>query len=441
MTILVRYGEIALKGPRVRASMENVLIRNLKAVLPATATFRKEPGRIFIENVDDLTPVTKTFGVVSASIVQKISNEYATIEQTVLASAKELKGTFAVRSRRMKSYPLTSQELDKQLGAAVVKNTNLTVNLSKPDTTIHIEVRDKNAYVFTNIAPGVGGLPAGTQGKVLMLFSGGFDSPVAAWRLAKRGCELTFLFYNPIGPALTEDVVAVYRELITKWHFPNTKLLMVDGQDITKHIEKTVPDRLKQVVFKRALYRIAEAVANQEHCVAIGTGESLGQVSTQTMTNLAVIEEAITLPVHRPLLAFDKTEIIHAAREIGTHDASEKVKEFCNITQQHATDKATLEEVRVVEPAFSFDTIQTMPLSATLPAQDYRPKSLTGMEIIPIAAAKYDLAPYLKKGKQYCIVCPIGVESKHVAARWRTLGFDVYACSQKEYEKLKAPSQ
>ena len=338
--VIVRVGEIWTKSEVTRRWMMGLLKRQVERISGKRA--RVGRGRIYVDGGEELAKrLSRVFGVTSTSPAISTERELGLIKRAVEELSSGLKGTFAVRVQRSyKGFPLTSPELAKILGAHVVK-MGLKVDLDNPDHLIEVEISDK-AYVFTSRFEGPGGLPYGSQGKGLVLFSGGIDSPVASWMMAKRGLSLEFLFLSPGFPDVEESVREVHEYLKREWYLEG-ELHIVRAQDLFLNLPK-VREGYRQVVFKRALYRVASRLAEMVGAEALVTGESLGQVSSQTLRNLRVIEGASSLPVLRPLVGMDKEEITRLARKIGTYDLSIRVREICSM-ERHSNASTRLEDV------------------------------------------------------------------------------------------------
>lgn len=238
--------------------------------------------------------------------------------------------SYAVRARRTGRHPFSSGDVQRDLGAAL--NPGARVDLDRPEIEVEVEIRDQYAYFFSNRVPGLGGLPLGVEGRAVCLLSGGFDSAVAAWLLLKRGVEIDYVFCNLAGEAYERSVVQVAKVLTEDWSYgTRPRLHVIDFAPVLDDLRATVQTKFWQLVLKRLMYRAASAVASETSALAIVTGESIGQVSSQTLANLAAIESAVDLPVFRPLVGFDKGDIVDLTRKIGTYDLSARVKEYCAI--------------------------------------------------------------------------------------------------------------
>jgi len=345
--IIVRYGEIGLKSQQTRRVMERRLVENLKKALDGKVV-RRGHGRIFVESdsMEDARRIARVFGVVSTSIAVKTSSAMEELLKTgVEFAVKRLdRGkTFAVRARRKGSHPYKSTDVAVRLGAAIAQATGAKVDLENPDVTIHVEVRDRDAYIFDEVIAGVGGLPLGTQGRAIALVSGGIDSPVAAWMMMRRGVEVTPLFMDcrPLVDDRTIERAKKTIEVLSSWANAPLKTYVVPYGDALMSFLKYGDHRLGCVLCKRMMLRIASQVAMDTGARALVTGENLGQVASQTLDNIAAIEQGIEVPVLRPLIAMDKNEIVELAREIGTYEASIAPANCCLGPPLHPETRAT----------------------------------------------------------------------------------------------------
>jgi thiamine biosynthesis protein ThiI len=371
-TIIVRYGELALKSERVRRRFERCLIKNMKLALKGIDhKITSERGRIFV-TTGKVDPAVKRLihvpGIVSVSPAVKVSSKMGSITSAAVKAAKKTlapKKTFAIRTRRVGEHKFSSQDVNVAIGSAVLKAVpGASVDLSAPNQEISIEIRDKNAYVFTDTLTGVGGLPVGSQGNVVALLSGGIDSPVAAYLMMKRGCIVSLLYFDnrPYTDDKTrERAIAVGKKLAD--FGPNTELRIVQfGRVLRAFIAKS-PPKLTCVLCKRTMLKIGEKIANQVKAEALVTGESLGQVASQTLTNLRAIDEAVELPVMRPLIGMDKVEIERIARQIGTFEISTRQVGSCSAVPRYPETYARLEEVIKVEKRLKVSTLIKSALS------------------------------------------------------------------------------
>ena len=356
--VLLRLsGEIATKSRRTRSRFQDRLARNLRDALDAAgveASVEQQWSRIFVEaegpEVLDVLP--HVFGLSSFS---EIEVETAAELDRIVEAGRErfhdrVRGrTFAVRARRSGEHDFRSIDVQRELGSAL--NPGAEVDLDDPEVEVRVEVRDDSAYLFSERRAGAGGLPAGVQGRALGLFSGGFDSAVAAWMVQRRGAEVDYLFCNLGGAAYRRMVTEVAKVLADRWSFGlRPRLHVIDFVPVVERMEEAVAGPYLQVVLKRTMYRAAARVGEEVDASAIVTGEAIGQVSSQTLANLRAIEEAAGgVPVLRPLVGFDKEEIVARARSIGTFELSARVREYCALSGGHPVTEGSVERAREEE--------------------------------------------------------------------------------------------
>jgi thiamine biosynthesis protein ThiI len=359
-SILVRYGEIGIKSDRVRSRYERTLINNIEKALKFCEidyeTVIRDFGRIFVRTHENAaaSTIARIFGVVSASPVQTSAATLDALKKaaTRIASPLLTPGkTFGVRARRTGIHNYSSRDVGVIVGSAIEKATGASVRLTKPDVQLFIEVRDECAYLYTDVFGGVGGLPLGTQGKVIALVSGGIDSPVAAWLMMKRGCSIVPLFFDCehyVGDFGHERALNVIKALAVWAGRPLNVAVVHHGANLDQF--RKLSPRTTCVLCKRAMYRIASSIAKEEKAHGIVTGESIGQVASQTTQNLLAIDQASDVPVYRPLIGLDKTESIKLARRIGTYRLStEGDPAACRAAHRHPTTNADLDEVNSLE--------------------------------------------------------------------------------------------
>lgn len=357
-TILVRYGELALKSERVRRRFEQRLVENIKAALKGIDhELKGERGRIFVETPSAAAAIERLVrvpGVVSVSPAVKTRATLEEVTSTAVDVAKRVLKpgmSFAVRTRRAGEHEFRSGDVNAAVGSAILKAIpGVRVDLSAPDEEISIEVREKSAYVFTEVLQGPGGLPLGTQGTVVALLSGGIDSPVAAWLMMKRGCRviLVHLDARPYSDAGARAMAAA--RALSDWAAGGgMAMYVVPYGEVLRAIVEQAPRRLTCLLCKRGMYRIAGMVAAQEGALGIVTGEVLGQVASQTLANLRVLDAAIDLPVFRPLLGLDKVEVERIARRLGTYEVSAKQAMPCAAAPKRPETRADLGRVLEAE--------------------------------------------------------------------------------------------
>lgn len=336
--VLVRYGELSLKGGN-RPAFEEALARNVQAACGSIAKVRVERrrGRLMVfsdRRVDDVAHrIQDVFGISSISPAWGTDSELeaigllaqAVMDDALLEHAGPGTISFRVRSRRQdKRFPLPSPEIDRAIGERLdLDPQRLRVDLKNPDIELGIEVRAERTYVYARRLKGLGGLPVGTLGRGVCLLSGGIDSPVAAWMAMKRGLRVSFVTFHSypyIGESSKKKVVDLVRVLAR--YQPRNRLHVVPFTKIQEAIRDHAPPRYRTVLYRRMMQRIASRIAAREDAGALITGESLGQVASQTLENMTCIEDAAAHPVLRPLVAHDKQETIDIAQAIGTYDVS-----------------------------------------------------------------------------------------------------------------------
>ena len=339
---VVHYSEVALKGKN-RPEFVRVLRRNIARSLSGLAPeVELREGRFVVNAAGTTQEVTarlrRTFGIAWFSEVTPVGLDFGTIRRAVLDAARTSSGrTFKVEPRRSdKGYPLTSRDLAVRLGAAVQEETGMKVDLTNPEVVIRVDVTKSNAFVYSNKTPGPGGLPVGTAGRVLHLFSGGIDSPVAAWLLMKRGCVPVYLhFYLAPTPRNALDSKVTKQVKVLSSYGGKSTLILIPFAEYQLATAEG-PGDLEPSLFRRFMRMTAEALAPALGAVAVSTGDSLSQAASQTLWNLASFDHGSSLPILRPLLAYDKDEIIGMARRISTYDLSlEEYKDCCAIITRH----------------------------------------------------------------------------------------------------------
>lgn len=355
--LLVRMGEIFLKGDN-RPQFINALARRVRyAIWPLHGRLELAQGRMYVKGVQDMDlcvdKVTKVFGVHSVSPALEVEKDLAAIERAAIEMTKDLSGSFKVSARRAdKRFPMDSMQINAHLGGVVLDNNpNLHVDVHKPDHVLSVEIREL-AYLHVAKIAAVGGMPVGTSGKALLLLSGGIDSPVAGFMLAKRGVELSAIHYHsfPFTSEQAKRKVVELAHILSQYTGP-IHLYVVPFTKIQQELYDKCPDNQLTILMRRFMMRIANRVALEKGCGALITGESLGQVASQTMEGLQCSSDVCTLPVFRPLIGFDKTEIMDRAQQIGTYDTSILPYEDCCtiFTPKHPTTKPKVERLRESE--------------------------------------------------------------------------------------------
>lgn len=339
-TILIRYGEIFLKGNN-RGYFESALAKNIRTALENFKfKFVRAQNRFLLEDYDEayetdiIDKLTKIFGIHSVSVAVKVKSTEEELEKAAVLMMKDKSGTFRVTVNRAdKKIQKSSMELAARLGGAVLEsNPNLTVNLHVFDTDLYVDIRENGlSYLFTDKIMGAGGMPVGTAGAGMVLLSGGIDSPVAAYMMAKRGLKLHAIHFHsaPYTSEMAKQKVVDLAGIVKNYSGPIV-LHVIPFTDVQLKIHEKCPAELMITIMRRFMMRIAERVAKANSCGALITGESLGQVASQTMESITVTNGVIEdLPVFRPLIGMDKTEIMDIARNIDTYDTSILPYEDC----------------------------------------------------------------------------------------------------------------
>jgi thiamine biosynthesis protein ThiI len=337
--LVVHYAEVSLKQGN-RPLFLRHLARNIERATAdvGPTRLRQLSGRIVLDLEAHPAPgvvrdrVARVCGVSSVALGFRVGSTPEGMREAVarLVDGRQFP-SFRISARRaFKTYPKTSVELNRELGAFVLERVSTRVDLRDPAFTIHVEVLPAETFVYADRVPGPGGLPVGASGTVAALLSGGIDSPVAAWRMMKRGCRVIFVHFHsvPYLPATSQTKARALVERLTEWQYAS-RLLLVPFGEIQREVVLSVAPPARVVVYRRLMVRIAEALARREGAGALVTGESLGQVASQTLPNLARIDEVAGLPVLRPLIGMDKLEITAEARRLGTLEISIEPDQDC----------------------------------------------------------------------------------------------------------------
>jgi tRNA uracil 4-sulfurtransferase len=353
---LVRYSEIFLKSDPVRRRWENVLIANIREMMPGIHV-RNERGRIWLDG--DVKPdlLKNIFGIVSFSEVEHIGLDEieSSLPDYCRRHGIETARTFAIKIKRVGKHDFSSNDKAIEYGDLIRKAfPHLKVNLAMPDMEIHVEIRANEAYLYDNVIKAVGGLPLGVEGTLVALVSGGIDSPVATWMMMKRGCRIVPL-YIALDTFLDETTLARAErvmDVLARYH-PGIRLTVIHDSYLAaakKELESRHLEKYTCIFCKRRMYRIATSYAQQVGAKGIVTGESIGQVASQTLDNLAVLTDAAAdVPIYRPLIGFDKEETMKIAREIGTFPESISKASGCKAVPPGPSTKAKLETIREIE--------------------------------------------------------------------------------------------
>lgn len=463
---LVRLAsELTLKAPRTRSQFTRRLLGNMRDAFVsngAQAEIRSAWGRIYVRTESDtaIPVLSRIFGLSSYSPIDAVvpAQVAAIVDRGAEVFADLVRGKrFAVRVHRTGKHDFTSKQLEIALGSRLY-DLAAGVDLTNPEAIAYVEVRDEKAYLFASRERGGGGLPVGVEGKALALISGGFDSAVAAWLMLKRGVALDYLFCNLGGDAYERAVVQVTKAIADDWSYgTQPKLYVVDFDEPLRELRAQTRHNYWQLILKRLMYRAASQVGHMIGAEAIITGEAIGQVSSQTLTNLGAIDSAATLPVFRPLLGFDKEEIIERARHIGTAALSEQVKEYCAISPGHPATAARAS--RVIAEEEKMDAAILDRAVAALKKHDVRQLSPTDLvapyifasEVLPDAVLidcrneqqfnawhaphalhkeEWELARDFKRldrNRKYLLYCAHGIQSASLAEKMQRSGYEAYS--------------
>ena len=363
-SFLIKYAEIGVKGKN-RYLFEDALVSNIAKSLKKSAEgdFRvhKEDGRIYVDALGSydydevIYALTHVFGIVGVCPMIQVEDEgFDDLKAKVVAYMDEMYPdkniTFKVNARRArKNYPLDSMAINCDLGEAILDAfPEIRVDVRNPKVMLNVEIR-KHINIYSEIIPGPGGMPVGTAGKAMLLLSGGIDSPVAGYMIAKRGVELEAVYFHtpPYTSERAKQKVVDLAEKVAAYS-GNIKLNVVNFTDIQMYIYEQCPHEQLTIIMKRVMYKIAEKLAKQNGALGLVTGESIGQVSSQTMQSLMVIDENTDMPVYRPVIAFDKQEIVDISLKIDTYDISTQPYEDCCTTfvAKHPVTKPNLNVIK-----------------------------------------------------------------------------------------------
>jgi thiamine biosynthesis protein ThiI len=475
LALLRLGGEIGTKARVTRRRFRQRLIHNLRDALhssgiPAQIEVSHDrlyahlpeppPGQAEAPPHDH--PLLRVFGIQSVSFAQRHpAPDLASVVRTGEALFRDRVAgrRFAVRARRVgdrAAIRVDPRAVERELGTALLP-VSAGVDLSHPEATVHIELSEGSAAYFPERLPGPGGLPLGVEGRAVALVSGGFDSAVAAWQMQRRGVALDYVFCNLGGVTHLAGVARVAAVLARHWSYGSRPLLhALDFAPISEAIRKHAKARYWQVILKRLMLRAAEAVARRHRALAIVTGDAVGQVSSQTLTNLAVVSRATHLPILRPLVGSNKDEIIATATRIGTFELSKVVGEYCALTPSRPATRAALATVEAEEALLPAGLVEAAVLASNaLDLRDLDPRELDApglaVERVPAGAVLIDLRPLAQyraehhpdalhldfehavraypsfdRARTYVLSCEFGLLSAHLAERMRSDGFDAY---------------
>ena len=382
-SVVVHYQEIALKGNN-RPWFIARLARNLREATSdlGVREVRVLMGRIEVLLEDDADWITvrdriaHVFGVANFAQAGRAPLDVDAIARAILADLGDRTArTFRVSARRAdKRFPLTSPEIEREVGGRIKEVKGWQVDLDDPGFTIHVEALTNDAFYYFGKERGAGGMPVGVSGRVLCLLSGGIDSPVAAWRLMRRGCRVLLVHFHsyPILSRASQEKVRELARLLARFQF-HSRLFLVPFGEIQQQITLSVAPPLRVVIYRRLMMRIAERIAQQNRAQALVTGEVVGQVASQTLENLASINRVVTMPVLRPLIGLDKDEITAEAQRLGTYPISIIPDQDCCtlFTPRHPATKARTVDVERAEATLPVDEIVGRAVAAAA-VEDFR---------------------------------------------------------------------
>jgi tRNA uracil 4-sulfurtransferase len=463
---LVRFGgELFIKSRRTRSAFLARLRGNIQdALANAESPASLELGwdRLYVRSAGPGAPpaLGRVFGISSFSPIDEVVP--AALDDIVESGARlfteRVRGkTFAVRARRAGRHPFSSHDVQIRLGSRLF-DASSGVDLDAPEVEVHVEVREDLAYLYSERVPGVGGLPLGVEGRAVTLLSGGYDSAVAAWLMLKRGVAQEYVFCNLGGDAYERAVVQVGKLLADDWSYgTRPRLHVVDFAEPLRALREGSRERYWQVVLKRLMYRAACLVGGDLGAEAIITGEAVGQVSSQTLPNLRAIEPAADLPVFRPLIGFDKEEIIDQARLIGTAGLSAQVKEYCAIAPGRPVTAASVASVDREESGIERGVVERAVAGRKI--LDLRALTATDLvapylfiDHVPDDAVVFDCRPEhqyrhwhldraehrdefellrrfntLDRDRRYVLYCGHGIQTAHIAEKMQRAGYEAYS--------------
>ena len=467
LALLRLSGEISTKARETRWRFVSQMLRNVKDALRSHGvdyTLSRRHDRIFVELADarGAELLARVFGVQSVSIA--VRGPGKTLDEIVARGAEifgeAVRGKrFAVRARlvgKPRELGFHSRDIQVALGARLFERS-AGVDLDDPELAVQIEVHEGRAYYFTETLAGEGGLPLGTEGRALALVSGGFDSAVAAWQLMRRGLALELAFFNLGGRTHHAGTQRVMHALATRWAYgTHPRLHAVDFDAVSRDLQAHAEPRYWQVILKRLMLRGADLIARELACPALVTGEALGQVSSQTLANLATISAATRLPILRPLVGANKHEIVDLAHRIGTGPISATVAEYCALVPRRPATAASLAAVEAEEAKLDASLLErAVAAREVIDVRDADPEARAlpelAVEAVPPGAVVIDLRtrdefkawhhegsvqldfgralealPAMSRAQRYVAVCEFGLKSAHLAELMRKQGLDAY---------------
>jgi thiamine biosynthesis protein ThiI len=382
-SVVIHYKELALKGKN-RPWFIQLLVRNLKVALAGlhVAAVRSIMGRIELELGDDTSwdevrdRLRRVFGIANFSHANRGPHDFEQLAAAILADLGDRETTsFRVSATRAdKRLPFTSPQVEREVGGLIKVAKGWHVNLDHPALTIHIEMLPDKAFYFFGKEPGAGGMPTGTGGRVACLLSGGIDSPVAAYRMMRRGCSVLLIHFHsyPILSRASQEKVREIATLLTRYQL-KSRLVLVPFGDLQQQVVLSVAPEMRVVIYRRLMLRIAERLARKAHARALVTGEVIGQVASQTLDNMTAIAQATELEILRPLVGMDKDEITAEAERIGTYPISVIPDQDCCtlFTPRHPVTRVRMAQVEQAEQALPIDEMVSSAIAA-IAVEDFR---------------------------------------------------------------------
>lgn len=441
--VAISLGEMTLKGFQTRSKFEKILKDNLKKSLNITK-IRKDGGKFLLEiDEEDKEKIKyklkRTFGIATFAFVDEFNfTTLDELKEKIKEKYNDIKGKkFRITGKVLNHKGMNSIQLQKILGE-VLFNEGGIVKLKEYDLEIFVYLRENKVQIYEDIHKGPYGLPLGSEGKVLVLFSGGLDSPVASYEIMKRGCKPIFLFINLGGEDHLNQVYEIYRKLCDEWaNGIEIEFYVIDGKKIVNIIKEKITPSYRQVVLKKCFYTTAEKTCIKNKCDAIITGENLGQVSTQTLKNLNAIQSGINKIIVRPLITYEKNDIIKLAKNIGTYELSSRIGELCNISDKGGVKTAASvggvefeyskirEEIEEYLENVSIDTS-----TSQTPTQINWNNSI----IIDLSKEKININK-LKKDFFYIICCKDGIQASIECDILKNLGFNCTSMKKSQIKK------
>ena len=361
--LMIKYGELTTKKAN-RNTFIKILTKNIERVLKDyPVTIKKDRVRMYITCQDEqpvIKALQKIFGLHSIVLCEKVNTNIEDISKKAIELVKNFK-TFKIETKRsLKTFPMTSMEISKKVGANVLKNTNLKVDVHNPEITVHVEIRSEGSFIYIDEKKGIGGYPVGIQGKGLLMLSGGIDSPVAGYLALKRGVDLECIYFEspPHTSIEAKNKVLKLAKIINEYS-GNIKVHVVPFTKLQEEIYKKVPHTYMITIMRRMMYRIALKVCLKNKLKVIVNGESIGQVASQTLDSMSVINNVVDIPVIRPVACMDKLEIIDLANKIGTYETSILPYEDCCtiFVPKHPIIHPSLKQCIEFEKNFDFEKL------------------------------------------------------------------------------------